>query len=686
MGRGFRWFFLFVSHGVWWYIAVISVALFLYSETKVYDWLLLVCKGNNCADLFLLTAGEAHSLQSYGISPTFYSSILTVLLLIQFLSFFAVGCLLYIYGMRDRICLYASLLLIATGTIMSISNPIVSGAPQLQNILMVETFVGDLYLFFFFLFPDGRFMPRWLVVPALIGFAGNIGTYFFSGSLIDPVTWPMALRTGTWVSLHLLVIFSQIYRYRQAETKQLKRQIRWFAVSMSGFILSVVALILSSNLSDNGLVKLMMWFVYYLALLFMPFSIGIAILEQRQRNLSLVFNRTIVYTFVTIFVMGVYVLIVGSLGYLLNYQNNIFISLLATGIVAILFQPLREKIQASVNRLVYGDREDPYKILSSLTERLELTMTNSSVLTTIVEEVARALRLSFAAIEMKRGERFQRITSFGDDSQWKTEIPLQIQEECIGKLIVGAKSLQETLPPEKIYLLNDLLRQVTVAVQTVRITNELHRSRIKLVSLREEERRRMRRDLHDGLGASLASISLKMDTLIFQTKVEQEVKRRFIELQEQLRAAVGDIRQLVYNLRPPALDELGLIFALEELCIQYEDSSVKVTLEAPEIGTPLHPAIEVAAYRIVQEAITNAVKHSKGSLCHVTLSTDETTLMITIKDNGTGLAAERKNGIGLHSMRERAEEVDGQFFIQKEKDLGTTLQVKLPLWKEGELT
>jgi signal transduction histidine kinase len=454
---------------------------------------------------------------------------------------------------------------------------------------------------------------------------------------------------------------------------------------MSGFILSVLALILSSNLSDNGLVKLLMWFVYYLALLFMPFSIGIAILEQRQRNLSLVFNRTIVYTFVTIFVMGVYVLIVGSLGFLLNDQNNIIISLLATGIVAILFQPLREKIQASVNRLVYGDREDPYKILSSLTERLELTMTNSSVLTTIVEEVARALRLSFAAIEIKREGEFERITSFGEDNQGKTEIPLQIQEECIGKLIVGARSLQEMLPPEKIYLLNDLLRQVTVAVQTVRISTELQRSRLKLVSLREEERRRLRRDLHDGLGASLASITLKMDTLIFQNKMEQAVKMRFIELQEQLRTAVGDIRQLVYNLRPPALDELGLIFALEELCIQYEDSSVKVTLEAPEIGTPLHPAIEVAAYRIIQEAITNAVKHSKGSLCHVRLSTDESTLMITIKDNGVGLAAERKNGIGLHSMRERAEEVDGQFFIQKEIEIGTTLIVKLPLWKEGEL-
>nr|WP_263323671.1 sensor histidine kinase [Neobacillus sp. Marseille-Q6967] len=685
MGRYLRLGFLLVSHGAWWYITVISVALFLFSEVKVYDWLQTICSGEGCNDLFLLTEREAQSLNDFGISLSFYSGILVVLLFIQFLSFFSVGCLLYIYGMRDKICLFTSLLLIATGTIMSISSSIISQAPQLAGIFLVETFVGDLYLFFFFLFPDGRFRPRWLVVPALIGLFGNFGTYFFQGSLMDPLTWPMVLRTGTWVGLHLLVVFSQIYRYRHAETKQLKRQIRWFAVSMSGFILSVLALLLSSTLSDNGLVKLLMWFVYYMALLFMPFSIGIAILEQRQRNLSLVFSRTIVYTFVTIFVMGVYVLIVGSLGFLLNDQNNIFISLLATGIIAVLFQPLREKIQKSVNRLVYGDREDPYKILSSLTERLELTMTNASVLSVIVEEVARALKLPYAAIDIKLGEQFERMASFGQEVQVDLEIPLTLQGDKIGRLIVGTKSLQETMPAEKVYLINDLLRQVTVAVQTVRISNELKRSRMKLVSLREEERRRLRRDLHDGLGASLASISLKIDTLIFQNKVDLTVKTRLLELQEQLRGAVRDIRQLVYNLRPPALDELGLVFALEELCRrQYDNGPINVTIESSETDFNLHPAIEVAAYRIVQEAVTNAVKHSEGSYCNVILNTDGSSLLISIVDDGKGLSENQKNGIGLYSMKERAEEVDGTFLIKNNGNTGVSIVVRLPLWEEGK--
>jgi signal transduction histidine kinase len=675
-----QWLFYLFSHGAWWYITVISVALFLYSETQAYDWLLKGCQGEICRDLFLLSSGEADSLQTYGISMSFYSGILVVLLLIQFLSFFAVGCLLYAYGMRDRICLYASILLMATGTMMSISNQIISEASHLQSFFKVESFVGELYLFFFFLFPDGRFRPKWLIVPAIIGSGGNIGTYFLPGSIMDPVTWPMAARTGTWVMLHLLVIYSQIYRYRHAETKQLKRQIRWFAVSMSGFILSVLALLLSSSISENGLVKLGMWFVYYLALLFMPFSIGIAILEQRQRHLSTLFSRTIVYSFVTIFVMGVYVLIVGSLGILLNYQNNIFISLLATGIVAILFQPLREKVQQSVNRLVYGDRDDPYKILSSLTERLELTMSNSSVLTTIVEEVAKALKLPFAAIDIKLEGQFQRIASFGEEIQINSEFSLKIQGESIGTLIVGARSLHETLPPEKVYLLNDLLRQVTLAVQTVRIARELQHSRIKLVSLREEERRRLRRDLHDGLGASLASISLKMDTLVFQNNVDQSVKNSLLELQDNLRTAIGSIRQLVYNLRPPALDELGLIFAMDDLSRQYENSKVKVSIEAVNIDFQLHAAIEVAAYRIVQEAITNAVKHSGGSFCKITLETDDSHLLILISDDGIGLPEIRKNGVGLHSMRERAEEVGGQFLIKNGLDYGTTIDVRLPLW------
>jgi signal transduction histidine kinase len=676
-------FYLF-SHGAWWYITVISVALFIYSETKAYDVLLNVCSGENCQDLFLLSAEEAQTLLSYGMTMSFYSGILVVLLLIQFLSFFSVGCLLYVYGMRDRICLYTSILLIATGTIMSISTPIISQALHLESIFQIESFVGDLYLFFFFLFPDGRFQPRWLLFPAIIGLIGNIGIYFLPGSLLDPTTWPLPIRSGVWLSLHALAIYSLIYRYRHAETKQLKRQLRWFAVSLSGFILSVLSLLTFSIFGDNGLLKLCMWFIYYLALLFMPFSIGIAILEQRQKHLSIVFSRTIVYSFVTLMVMGVYVLIVGSLGFLLNDQNNIFISLLATGIVAIFFQPLRTKIQQSVNTLVYGDRDDPYKVLSSLTQRLELTMTNSSVLHTVVAEAAKALKLAFAAIDIEIEGELERFATFGEEGQVKSEIPLTLKGERIGILIVGARSLHETLPPDKVYLFNDLLRQVTMAVQTVRILSELKRSRIKLVSFREEERRRLRRDLHDGLGASLASISLKMDTLVYKNGVDEVVKNRLIELQEDLRSTITGIRRLVYNLRPPALDELGLIFALDELCRQYDGSSLKVTLEASEIDFPLHAAIEVAAYRIVQEAVTNAGKHSKGSTCKVTLALEESSLVIRVMDDGVGLPDNRKSGIGLHSMRERVMEVDGQFLIKNNHDKGLTVEVRLPLWMEGD--
>ncbi len=686
MKKYFHWLLHLISHGAWWYITVISAALFLYSETQIYDWLLKACEGENCTDLFQLTVSEADSLQVYGISMSFYSGILAVLLLIQFLAFFLAGCLLYVYGMRDRICLITSIMLIAAGTIMSISNPIIAQAPHLKSIFNVESFAGELYLFFFFLFPDGRFRPRWLIVPALIGLAGNIGGYLLPRSILDPVTWPAVLRTGIWISLHFLVVFSQIYRYRHAQTMQLKRQIRWFAVSMSGFILSVLSLLVTSGIGGgNGFVKLGMWFVYYLALLFMPFSIGIAILEQRQRHLSTLFSRTIVYSFVTIFVIGVYVLIVGSLGILLNYQNNIFISLLATGVVAIFFQPLREKVQQAVNRLIYGDREDPYKILSSLTKRLELAMTNSSVLPMIVEEAAKALKLPFAAIMIEMEGKSERAASFGEETQVKSEFPLLLQDEKIGTLIVGARSLQETVPPDKVYLLNDLLRQVTLAVQTVRIARELQRSRIRLVSLREEERRRLRRDLHDGLGASLASISLKMDTLIFQSEVEQTVKNRLLELQENIRTVVKDIRQLVYNLRPPALDELGLIFAIEELCRrQYEGGPLKVSVEASDRDFQLHAAIEVAAYRIVQEAVNNAVKHSEGNICKVTLEKEEFCLVIMVIDDGKGLPAGRKNGLGLQSMRERAEEVGGQFFIKNAVGNGTEITVKLPLLKGEE--
>jgi signal transduction histidine kinase len=174
-----------------------------------------------------------------------------------------------------------------------------------------------------------------------------------------------------------------------------------------------------------------------------------------------------------------------------------------------------------------------------------------------------------------------------------------------------------------------------------------------------------------------------MDTLVFQNEVDQTVKNRLLELQDNLRTAIGNIRQLVYNLRPPALDELGFIFAMDELSRQFEDSKVKVSIEAGNIDFQFHAAIEVAAYRIAQEAITNAIKHSKGSICKIMLETDDTHLTIFIEDDGIGLPENRKSGIGLHSMRERAEEVGGEFFIKNGDDIGTAVKVRLPLWMEG---
>jgi signal transduction histidine kinase len=223
-----------------------------------------------------------------------------------------------------------------------------------------------------------------------------------------------------------------------------------------------------------------------------------------------------------------------------------------------------------------------------------------------------------------------------------------------------------------------------VAVHAVRLTSDLQHSRERLVSTREEERRRLRRDLHDGLGAQLAGLNIQAGTLRRLIPRDPDAADDLVvELREELRSAISDIRRLVYDLRPPALDDLGLIEALRRLAERYgsEDEQLSVLVEAPEDLPNLPAAVEVAVYRIVQEALTNVVRHARAKSCVVRLAVNED-VALEIVDDGVGIPAERSAGVGLSSMRERASELGGSCVVQSVPKGGTQVLVRLPLPKE----
>ena len=257
--------------------------------------------------------------------------------------------------------------------------------------------------------------------------------------------------------------------------------------------------------------------------------------------------------------------------------------------------------------------------------------------------------------------------------------PLVYQSEPIGQLIVAPRALNQTFTPAEQRLLTDLARQAGLAAHAVQLTADLQRSRERLVTTREEERRRLRRDLHDGVGPMLAALSLKVGMLrhVIPSDPDAAIVQA-TELRDQIRGVIADIRRTVYDLRPPALDELGLVQALREQAAQYAAQGLYVTVETPEPMPTLSAAVEVAVYRISLEALTNVTRHAEARHCRVRVIVQDE-LQLEISDDGRGLAENQRSGVGLMSMRERATELGGSFTLESQPNAGTVIRVVLPL-------
>jgi signal transduction histidine kinase len=364
--------------------------------------------------------------------------------------------------------------------------------------------------------------------------------------------------------------------------------------------------------------------------------------------------------------------------------------------LAVMFQPLRSRLQRGVNRLMYGERDEPYAVTSRLGRRLEAAIEPGAVLPTVTETIAQALKLPYAAILLKENEGFRTAAAYGSPTGESDAWPLVYQREEIGRLVISPRAPGEELSTADRRLLEDLARQAEVAVHAMRLTTDLQRSREQLVAGREEERRRLRRDLHDGLGPTLASLALRLDAArrLVRRKPE-DAEALLSRLKDQTQDTVGEVRRLVYGLRPPALDDLGLLAAVGQQAAGHgfvahdgsptdeaiEKGRVVFALEASEDLLPLPAAVEVAAYRIIQEAMTNVARHARARTCRVRLSFDQigSILELETTDDGVGLPEDRRAGVGLSSMRERAEELGGALVVEPGSEGGTRVLARLPV-------
>lgn len=342
--------------------------------------------------------------------------------------------------------------------------------------------------------------------------------------------------------------------------------------------------------------------------------------------------------------------------------------------------PVHSWLAVHLDRLLTGWHDDPYAVLSAVGQRLDRApgQAPDAIVPTIAATIAATLQLPYVAIEVGQGEA-ARATTHGTPPPLaeRLTIPLAYRGEAVGALHAAARRPGEALSASDQRLLRDLARQVGITLHAARLSDALQVSREQLVSAREEERRRIRRDLHDSLGPTLASLRMQLGAVRRVLREEPaEAEALIDDLRDDVRAATAEIRRLVYDLRPPLLDDLGLAGALRSLGAVAAPATL--TLELPAALPPLGAAIEVALYRIAAEAVHNVAKHARATSCAVRLEDGEGALTLTIRDDGVGPPTERGVGVGLTSMRERAAELGGSLTLAAAPGGGACVTAIIP--------
>lgn len=582
----------------------------------------------------------------------------------------------------------------------------------------VAVWVQDLWLISFMLLvfvlptllPDGRVasdrfphpvrftLLGWVTLIVLFMFTERAATNsLLDSGVLDPpqnptgfLPVPMVVINVSWVALTfvsvVIGIASLVTRWR-GSGREFKQQLKWVLFAFGIFVNAVAIELANQVLTEVGVdlgVSTLLDLLFTLGSVGLAVGLGFAVLRLRLYDVDLVINRTVVYGVLTVMVVLAYVAIVAGIGALLPVDEAM-LALVVTGIVAVAFTPVRGRVQGIVNRLMFGQRDDPYAVLTEMGRLLARSGTPRDTLQEVTETVAASLKLQGAAIEIEIGGEWTRWAECGDWSGAAAKgaiIPLLDQGELVGRLHAAPRTHRESLSAKDVELLENVAYAAGALVRSARLAVALQRSREQLVLAREEERRRIRHDLHDEVGPTLASQTLQFDTILEQLREgPQRAVELVVALKEQNKELVADIRRLVYELRPPALDELGVVGALTAQATQFERSSpIAISVSSsPDPLPELPAALEVAAYRIAREAVSNAVRHAGAGECGVTLSATGHDLVVTVRDDGCGIDGHAPAGIGLTSMRERAEELGGTFVVRASPSAGTTVRVTLPL-------
>ncbi len=462
----------------------------------------------------------------------------------------------------------------------------------------------------------------------------------------------------------LVCVGAFFLRQRRAVGRE-RAQLQWLLL---GFLVAAALPLLPVNGLVPSDVRLA------LGLSAIPASIGIAVVRHGLFDVEIVVNRAIVYGLLSALGLAGYA---AGLAAVRRWVPEGDAAPAVAAAVAFAAALGRERVQEWVSARLFGARNDPYAVVERVGASVEATSRPADALARLAEALRDALALPFVAVEaavhgapgVTRGAAVAGVEEF----------PAVVGGRQVACLRVGHRYRGERFRPEELAALADVARRAGAVVQAAVLTADLQASRERLVASAEEERRRIRRDLHDGLGPALAGMALQLDGLMARLGDESELSERAGRLRDQLANAVSEVRHIVDGLRPAAVDELGLVEALRLLGTANGSPPV-VDVEVPDALPPVPAAIEVAAYRIAAEALANALRHSGAGRCRIAVRPEAADIILEVDDNGRGFGADIVSGVGLRSMHERASEVGGEVEVRSGPGSGTRVSARLP-WR-----
>ncbi len=575
--------------------------------------------------------------------------------------------------------------------------------------------VGLMGTFLILLFPDGRLpSPRWRPVAALsavtIAVVSLVSMFeptslndFAVPGLENPLAIPAVNPVVEALMVTIIVLpicmlacaVALIQRYRRSAGQE-RLQLKWLAAAggfVAAFYLSNISVYVGSEIIGYELPEgtwTDVWTSMILASFgLVPVAIGIAVLKHRLYEIDVVISRALVVGALGAFITAVYVGIVVGIGALIGQQRpSVALSVVATAVVAVAFQPVRERVQRWANRLVYGERATPYEVLADFASRVTGRYTTAELLPRLAQTVSDGLGGARVEVWVRTGDQLVREVStpvdvepvepvsVGDDASLPLAgdrvVPVRHREELLGALVVN-KPASETVTPPEDAMLEQVATQAGLVLRNLRLIDDLKSSRVRLVASQDAERRRLERNLHDGAQQSLVSVAL-LTRMAAARASDADVKRSLTEAGEQLQAAIDELRELARGIHPVVLTERGLGPALSSLA---ERSSVPVIVET-DLRDRVPDAVEATLYLVAAETIRNAGRHGGVRTVRARLTREDGAVTLEVVDDGAG-GADPALGTGLQGLADRVAAVDGALDVHSPPGAGTRVTCRVPV-------